>query len=174
MTYVVYFSRCTLLVVFTAAVIAKVHSRSAWSAFVVATGRLLDVRRTRAIWAAAAVLFEGTMVGCLALDRTAYAGLTVSLVGLSIFLLVVLNGVIRGVQTDCNCFGANGTTLGWAHVWRNATLVGIAAVGAGVATAADVPSAFAGAAYATPIVLGLISAALLVTWDDVTYLIAGE
>lgn len=174
MTYVVCFSRCALLVVFGAAVVGKVHSRLAWSAFVAATGRLLDVRRTRGMWAAAVVLFEGSTVGCLALDSTAYAGLILSLVGLSIFLLVVVRGVCRGVQTDCNCFGANGTNLGWAHVWRNAVLVGIAAIGVGVATAAGEPSGFVGAAYATPIVVALISAALLVMWDDMTYLVAGE
>jgi hypothetical protein len=174
LTYLVYFSRCTLLVVFAAAVVGKVQSRSAWAAFVAATGRLLDVRGTGEVWAAVVLLFEGTTVGCLALDRTTYGGLTLSLVGLSIFLLVVLRGVIRGVQTDCNCFGASGTNLGWAHVWRNAMLVGVAAIGTGAATAADVPSTLAGAAYATPIVLGFITAGLLIMWDDVTYLIAGE
>lgn len=158
---------------FGAAVVGKVHSRSAWSAFVAATGRLLGLR-TGIVWAAAAVLFEGGTVGCLAWDKTAYGGLILSLVGLSVFLFVVARGVARGVQTDCNCFGANGTNLGWIHVWRNALLVAVATTGVGAATAADSPPGFIGAAYATPITLGLISAALLVMWDDVTYLIAGN
>jgi hypothetical protein len=174
LTYVVCFCRFTLLSVFAAAVVGKTHSKMAWSTFVAATGRLLDVRRTRGIWAVATVLLEGTTVCCLALNRTTYAGLILSLIGFSIFLVVVLRGVARGVQTDCNCFGANGVNLGSAHVLRNAMLVGIAAIGAGVATAADVPSTLADPAYATPIVLGLIFAALFVMWDDMVYLIAGE
>lgn len=174
MTYVVCFSRVTLVVVFAAAVVGKVHSRSAWLAFERATGRLLGVNRARGIWAVATVLFEAATASCLALDHAAYAGFILSLVGLSVFLLVVLRGVARGVQTDCNCFGASGTSLGWAHVWRNALLVGVAAGGVGLATAGDVPLAFTHPAHATPIVLGLISAALFVMWDDVTYLVAGE
>lgn len=173
MTHIVFFTRVTLLIVFAAALLGKLHSRAAWSAFVAATGSLLGARRAQQIWAASVVLVEACTVGCLATSKTAYAGLVLALVVLSAFGVVVVSGVVRGVRTSCNCFGSVGTPLGWAHVWRSAVLAGVAALGTAVATVSTVPSLLAGATYATPIVLSLFASALFVMWDDMTYLVGG-
>lgn len=173
MTYLIFFSRSTLFVVFSAALVGKLHSRVAWSSFVRATGILLGVHRMREVWAVVAVLVEAVSAACLAFDRTAYAGLILALLGVFAFFFVVLNAVRRGVEAACNCFGSDGANLTWAHVWRNMLLVGIATVGLGVAMGTDVPPAFAGAAYATPFVMSLIAAGLLVRWDDLMYLVTG-
>ncbi len=174
MTYIVFFSRATLLVVFAAAVIGKVQSRSAWAAFVTATGTLLGVRRTRPAWAIGTVLIEGTVVVCLAVNDTAYVGLLLALLALTAFLLVVLSGVIRSVRTSCSCFGSDGTTLGWTHVWRNILLTCVAAVGTACATASSIPSVLVSASYATPVVISLIAASFFVMWDDITFLVTGR
>lgn len=174
MTYVVFFARCTLLLVFVAALGGKLRSRAAWSSFVAATGTLLSVGRTRVLWAVAAVLTEGAVAVCLLLNDTAYSGLFLALAGLALFLVVVLSGVVRGVETACNCFGAAGSSLSWTHVWRNLMLVVVAAAGCGAATASRTPSMFVGTAYATPIVLSFIAAALFVIWDDMTFLLVGR
>lgn len=174
MTYLIFFTRLSLLVVFASALVGKTHNRSAWASFVAATKSLLGVRRAAEGWSAAVVLIEAGTVGCLLLNETAYAGLVFALLGLTAFLAVVLNGVRRGVETSCNCFGSDGTTLGWPHIWRNVLLVGVAALGVAAASNSRIPSMFPTATYATPMVLGLIAAALFVVWDDVTYLVVGQ
>ncbi len=173
MTYVVFFARGTLLVVFIAAVVGKLHSRAAWSSFVAATGSLSRMRHGRAALASAAVIAEMSTAVCLALDQTVYAGLVLALVVLTLFLVIVVNGVIRGVRTACHCFGSDGSTLSWRHVWRNAALTSVAVIGTATATASRTPSLFAGWSYAIPVVLSLVVGALLVMWDDFTALIAG-
>lgn len=173
MTYIVFFARGTLLVVFIAAVVGKLHSRAAWTSFVAATGVLLGTNRIQYVWALLAGVAEFCVAVCLLFNRTAYIGLLLSCAVLVVFLAVIVAGVTRGLTTACNCFGSDGSTIGWEHVWRNLLLVGVAAVGAGAAATSRVPSVFAGARYATPVVLSVTVAALLVMWDDVTYLVVG-
>jgi hypothetical protein len=174
LTYLVFLTRATLLLVFAAALIGKAHSASAWSNFVAATKSLLGVHRTAEVWAAAAVTLEAATFGCLMLNTTAYVGLWLAFVGLAEFLAVVVNGVRRGVETSCNCFGSEGTTLGWSHVWRNALLLCVAALGVGAASFSEIPSILlTHAAYATPTVLSVITAAVFVMWDDVSFLAIG-
>jgi hypothetical protein len=126
------------------------------------------------VYAATAVLIEGATIGFLFVNDSAQIGLVLALITLALFSLVVVRGVIRGVDAACNCFGSDGTTLGWTHVWRNVMLASVAAIGAGAASTSTMPSEIASTAYATPIVLSLITAALFVVWDDITYLVRGS
>lgn len=173
LTYIVFFARTTLLIVFAAAVFGKTHSRAAWAAFVAATGTLLGLK-TGSAWAIGAVLFESLTLTCLAFNNTAYLGLVLAVGALTSFFFVVLIGVIRRVKTSCNCFGSNRTALGWTHVVRNAALLCVAASGWTAATRSKVPSMFVGSSYATPVVLSLVVAAVFVMWDDMIYLTLGK
>ena len=173
MTYLAFIARSTLLLVFAAALSGKLRNTSAWTDFVTATGTLLGVRRARGVLAGLTVLAEGLTVGCLVVNRTAYAGLLLALAVLSIFLLVVARGVVRGAQTTCNCFGSGGTTLGWTHVWRNVLLVIVALLGVCAGSIGRVPSIVLGSTYATPLVVSLIAAAVFAMWDDIAYLVRG-
>lgn len=169
-----FFTRGTLLLVFAAALLGKVHSASAWSSFVVATKSLLGIRQAAGLWAAATVALETATVVCLILNVTAYIGLSLALTGSIAFLAVVVNGLRRGVETSCNCFGSEGAELAWSHALRNALLVGVAALGVGAASGRHIPTLLANGAYATPIVLSVIAAAAFVMWDDVRYLVVAH
>jgi methylamine utilization protein MauE len=169
----VLFTRGTLLIVFAAAVLGKAHSRAAWSSFVAATGSLLHVRRGQVALASATVAIEIGTVVCLSLNRTANVGMILSLVVLTAFLSIVVSGVNRGIRTACNCFGSDGNVLGRRHIWRNVTLVSVAAVGTSAAITAGMPPAFGQASDATPLVLSLIVAALFAMWDDFIDLVLG-
>ena len=171
MNLVIFIARFTLLIVFGGALVGKLHSRAAWSNFVGATEVLLGVRGMAVAWSGAAATAEAATVCCLAVNRLAYVGLVLALVELTVFLGVVTSGVIRGAQTACNCFGADGASIGWTHVWRNLILVGVAALGVGAATASNMPSGLLDAAYATPTVVSVLAAAIFIAWDDFAYLV---
>lgn len=173
MTHVAFFARETLFVVFVAAVVGKVHSRAAWASFVEATADLLHINYGQTPLAAAVVIVEISTVVCLSLNQATQAGLVLALAVFTVFLIIVISGVTHGVRTACNCFGTAGNILGWTHVWRNAALTCLAAVGSVAAATSGVPSAFAGASYATPAVLAVIVAALFVMWDDFNDLVLG-
>lgn len=172
-SYIVFFARGTLLVVFVAAIFGKLRGRAAWLSFVAATGELLHVRGLRSLPAVLAVTVESGTAVCLSIDETAYAGLVLALLVLAVFLALVVSGVIRGVRTACNCFGSDGTTIGWAHVWRNSTLTAIAAIGTLAGARTQMPALLTNASYATAGVLSLIFAAVFVRWDDFTDLVLG-
>lgn len=175
LSYVAFFARCTLMLVFGAAIISKTHSAPAWSAFVTATRSLLGVNRLAVVWAAAAALLEATTLACLLIAPKAYAGFAIAVATLTIFCLLIVRSFQHGAATKCNCFGSNGAPLSWSHVARNGLLIGVAAMGTGAAAElGQLPFSRVDATYSIPIVLSILSAALLVLWDDMSYLIAGS
>jgi hypothetical protein len=175
LTYLVSFARWTLLIIFATAAFSKLRSRAAWTDFIVATERFLAVQGRGAIWAVGGVLLEIGTTACLLVDRTARVGLLLAFVALTLFSVVVLRALRRGVDTSCNCFGSDGAPLSWRHVARNATLAALAGIGTGVAAAHyKVHSVLPDAAYATPVVLSIVASAIAVMWDDFAYLVTGS
>jgi hypothetical protein len=175
LTYLVSLARWTLLLVFAGALFGKLRNRAAWADFVVATERLLGVRRRGALWAVGGVLIEAGTVACLLVDTTARIGLLLALVALAVFSVVIVHALERGVDTSCNCFGSDGAPLSWRHVTRNATLVVLAGMGTGAAASLhEVHSVLPDVTYATSAVLSIVVSAIFVLWDDFLYLVAGS
>lgn len=173
--YLVSLARWTLLLVFAAAVLSKLRSREAWADFVVATERLLGVRRAAALWAVGGVLLEAGTAACLAIDATARVGLLLALAALTVFSVVVLYALERGIDASCNCFGSNGAPLSWRHVTRNAALAALAGMGTGAAASVhEIHSILPDTAYATAAMLSIVASAIFVMWDDFSYLVAGS
>jgi hypothetical protein len=175
LSYLALFARWSLAVVFVAAVTGKLRRRAAWASFVAATETLLGLGRGGTQWASVAVLLEASTAVCLLVSPTAFAGFVLAVAVLTVFLVVVVHALMRGVSTSCNCFGSDGARLSWSHVVRNAALVGLAALG--LATAAPLhglPFILRGSAYPTLVVSSILVSAIFVMWDDFSYLVVGE
>jgi hypothetical protein len=175
MAYVTYVSRETLAIVFAVSVISKVQTADAWREFQSATADLLGAGQVLgAVLASSAAVWEAATAVALTVNPLARVGAFLA-VGLSLALLsVVLQGVLRRVGVDCNCFGSSGSQLDWVHVWRNVLLVAIAAVGVVGAEVAAIPSLIPSARFSVAIVVGLFMSAAVVTWEDVIFLAVGR
>jgi hypothetical protein len=176
MSYLAYFSRETLAIVFGVAVISKLRSRSSWRGFKAATADLLGVGSgLGSVLAVITVSLEVASAVTLVADRFARIGVWLALALSTALLAVVLQGVLRRVKASCNCFGSSGDQLGWMHVWRNVLLATVAAAGViGVSTTASAPSLVPSFGVSVPIVLGLFVAAALISWEDVAFLAFGS
>jgi uncharacterized membrane protein YphA (DoxX/SURF4 family) len=152
--------------VFVAAVLGKATD---YPAFVASVG---DLRLRPAAPLAALVLAgEIGVVALLAIRPAAGFGLAALL--LAAFAVAITGALRRGDTKPCRCFGRSTTPLGRHHVWRNAFLIAVAALGA-LATAVPADLATAGPAGPAVAVLaavaGLIAGGLIVMLDDLRFL----
>ncbi|WP_328853332.1 hypothetical protein OG994_12445 [Micromonospora globbae] len=164
----------TLAVVFTVSAFSKLRGRSAYDAFVAATGRLVPVGWLPAGPVAAAVLGAELAVP-LVLPVRPVAGLALAAGLLVAFCVGILRALRRGVRASCRCFGASGAPLGRRHAGRAAALAVLALVGAAAAGAASGPDLIAGArpeAVALAVGAAAVLALLTLTFDDLVDLFA--
>lgn len=160
------------MIVFAVSVVSKLRTRFAWREFEAATSELLGVGANlgRVLGASTAACEAVTVITVL-IDPLARVGALIAL-GLALsLLLVVFQGVLRRVVVTCNCFGASGDELAWAHVWRNVLLVFVAALGVIGSRTASVPSLIPSASASVPIVLGVFVAVALIAWEDFVFLV---
>lgn len=173
MQYVLECSRVTLLVVFAAAATGKL-TRSGFRDFSYATSELAQMSRRRALIAASMVLgLELMTLGLLLIPSTTLFGLVLAATLLASFTGVLIRAISRGRTASCHCFGSSGAPVGWTHVFRNSTMVGIAAVGI-CFSAAGSRAPIVPEGWVAPVVCASIFlAALLVRWEDTVFLLRG-
>jgi hypothetical protein len=169
--YVDVMSRLLLLTVFTLALVSKVSSRAAWSAFVVSVRAMLPVGGTLIAPAAMATAATEAAVIVLAALPLRWAGsaafvLATGLLGcLTIAIVLVIR---RGAAVPCRCFGASETPVGAPHVVRNLILVAAALLGlAGSLVNGSFDPGFSAVAGVFGAFLGL----LMARWDDLVSLL---
>ncbi|MEV1329729.1 MauE/DoxX family redox-associated membrane protein [Micromonospora costi] len=164
----------TLAVVFTVSAFSKLRGRSAYGAFVAATGRLVPVGWLPAGPVAALVLGAELAVPLL-LPVLPVAGLALAAALLVVFCIGILRALHHGVRASCRCFGASGAPLGRRHAGRAGALAALALVGAVAAGRASGPDLIAGArpeAVALAVLAAAVLALLTLTFDDLVHLFA--
>jgi hypothetical protein len=127
--------------------------------------------RRRAV-AAGVIASEVLVVPLVLAPPSAIAGFALGGVLLAVFAVAIARVVRAGLAVRCRCFGAEGAVLRVAHVWRNAALAGVAALGAVLAaTRGDADPTGAGEMTVT----GLCALAVLVLvsmFDEIVELVA--
>lgn len=173
MSYVDPACRGLLAAVFLVAVVGKVRSRAAFSAFAasLADVSLLPVRLRRA--AAVGVTAAEAVAAILLLTpltEAAVAGFALAFALLAVFAAAVALALRRGEAIRCLCFGSDAGAMDRSHVVRNAVLAAVALTGlisSLTSTAAAAPAGLIGAAGA-----GVVLGALATRWDDLRYLLS--
>ncbi|GAA1378227.1 MauE/DoxX family redox-associated membrane protein [Catellatospora chokoriensis] len=154
-------AQALLGLVFLAAVVGKISSRATYRAF---TGSVREMGfRPAGPLAALVVAAESATVALVLLYRP--AGFALAALLLLAFAAAIVAGLRRAGTATCRCFGRTAVPLGHHHVWRNALLIGCAAVGAFAPTG---PVRVEAAALAVG--CGLVAGALIVMLDDLRYL----
>ncbi|MEO3926080.1 MauE/DoxX family redox-associated membrane protein [Micromonosporaceae bacterium B7E4] len=164
----------TLAVVFTVSAFSKLRGRSAYDAFVAATGRLVPVGWLPAGPIAALVVGAELAVAVL-LPVLPVAGLALAAVLLAAFCAGILRALRRGVHAPCRCFGASDTPLRRRHAWRAAALAAVALIGAvasGPASGQDLITRARPEAVALAVGAAALLALLTFTLDDLVDLFA--
>ncbi|MDW5330296.1 MauE/DoxX family redox-associated membrane protein [Plantactinospora sp. KLBMP9567] len=164
----------TLAAVFTVSAFSKLRGRSAYDAFVAATGRLAPVGWLPAGPIAALVLGAELVVAVL-LPVLPVAGLALAAVLLAAFCAGILGALRRGVRAPCRCFGSSDTPLRRRHAARAAALAAVALVGAVAAGPASGQDLITGArpeAVALAVGAATVLALLTFTLDDIVDLFA--
>jgi hypothetical protein len=100
---------------------------------------------------------------------TGLAGFSLAAVLLAVFAAAITFSVRRGNTQPCRCFGRSSTPLGRLHVWRNIFLVFAALIGSAATTLPAGPAELA--PTITAAFAGLIAAAIVVSLDDIAYLL---
>ncbi|MER7455963.1 MauE/DoxX family redox-associated membrane protein [Micromonospora sp. NPDC126480] len=162
--YVEIACRVLLGTVLLAAAIGKVSGRVAFGEF---TRSVRDMGyRPAGPLAAAVVVAEFAVVVMLAVYPA--AGFIAAAALLLAFTAAVVVNLRRGGAT-CRCFGRTPAPLGRHHVWRNALLVGCAAVGVLAPTGPERPGEALPAVAAA-----LVAGVLVVMLDDLRYLFSAS
>ncbi|SEG95342.1 hypothetical protein SAMN05444920_10943 [Nonomuraea solani] len=173
MQYVDVAGRALLITVFALALVSKVSSRAAWSAFVRSTRSMRVVGDGLAPAAAVATAAAEAGVIVLAAVPVRWAGsaafvLATGLLGCLTVAVVLV--VRRGAQVPCRCFGATETPMGTPHVVRNLLLVATALLGL---AGSLVGGSFDPALTVVIALFGAVLGLLMARWDDLVSLFAG-
>ncbi|UBU18339.1 MauE/DoxX family redox-associated membrane protein [Nonomuraea gerenzanensis] len=173
MEYVALAARCTLGIVFLAAVAGKVRGREAFAAFRRSMPALVPLWRGRvpAALPVAVVAVESATVVLLTAESTAPAGLVLAGAVLLAFSLGIRHALRSGSRVSCNCFSTSSAPLGRRHLVRNAGLIAVAVTGL-AASGAGTHAHPAGAVLA--LAAGGLIALLAVFTDDLTDLFAAR
>ncbi|MEV4483909.1 MauE/DoxX family redox-associated membrane protein [Micromonospora coxensis] len=164
-------ARLLLALVFLAAVVGKLRTRSDFADFVATVGRFgVPARWTRPV-AATAVAAEAAVVVLLVTPGAAPAGLALAVVLLATLTAALVATLRRGERPACRCFGAGDTPIGRRHVLRNLALGAVALLGLAAALGGDGGSpSTAAVLLATGVALPL--AAVVIRLDDLVALFA--
>lgn len=169
MVYVQLACRTLVGLVFLAALVGKLRSRTSYREFVAATGRLAPGWLSRRIrvgaLGASSVAAEVAVVGLLVVPATVRWGFVLAGVLALVFGVAIVAALMRGERGSCNCFGSSSRPLGAGQLVRNALLITAAGVGLAGALFATGPIEVAGVAVALG--AGAVAALLTVTADDV-------
>lgn len=114
---------------------------------------------------------EGAVVGLLIMLPA--AGLVGAAVMLFCFALAIARAVRRDIHASCECFGADGGTLGVVHIVRNVTL-GLAAAGAAGAAFLHAAPVVPGNHWLAAIVAGGLIGILATRIEDIVYVAVGR
>lgn len=126
MSYLVFASRCLLLVVFAVSLVGKVRFASFRQATIALVPR---ARRFASLLAGAVIAAELAIVVLLAIPQTVRAGLGAAFLLLTAFTVAIVLALRRGSTAPCRCFGSANSPLGTRHLVRNAILLLVAASG---------------------------------------------
>lgn len=130
MPYLLLTCRCTVYVVFVAAVAGKLRSRAAFDAFARSVHRLVTSRpRVSTALSGGTVLAETAVVVLTAIPRTVPVGLALAGLMLLVFCAGIVVSMRSGASVPCRCFGATSAPLGPRHLVRNAALLSVVAAG---------------------------------------------
>ncbi|SCG65813.1 Methylamine utilisation protein MauE [Micromonospora halophytica] len=165
-------ARLLLALVFLAAVVGKLRTRSDFADFVATVGRFgVPARWTRPV-ARAAVAAEAAVVVLLVTPGAAPAGSALAVALLGVLTAALVAALRRGERPACRCFGAGDTPIGRRHVLRNLALGAVALLGlaAGLNGGGGSPSSSAAVLLAAGVALPL--AAVVVRLDDLVALFA--
>jgi hypothetical protein len=163
--------RTVLAVVFGIAFASKVRSPAAFIQFSRSLGDIGWLRGRRRSAAAAAIpALEAGTVLLLAITKTAAWGFAAAAILLAGFTTVTALEVARGHRVRCRCFGAGTAQIGPAQIVRNIVLLVASAAGLAVQPVSHGGAGAAALVYAFG--LALLTALVLVRWDDLVYLAA--
>jgi uncharacterized membrane protein YphA (DoxX/SURF4 family) len=130
LAYLMFASRCVLLVVFAASAAGKLRGASAFKAFRQATAALVPWARPVAAGLAAVVIAaELGIVLLLAIPATTRWGLVAAFALLTAFTVAIAAALRRGNTAPCRCFGRSDSPLRTRHLVRNGILLLVAATG---------------------------------------------
>ncbi|MEV6370142.1 MauE/DoxX family redox-associated membrane protein [Micromonospora musae] len=135
MEYVGLASRALVVGIFIAAM-AKARSRKDLLSFVDSI-REFRLVPPALVWPTAILVIVGevAVVFTLILPGFGVAGFVMAATMLAVFTVTALLTTLRGRRVPCRCFGRSVTPIGPTHVWRNATLLTVALIGAAVPSA---------------------------------------
>jgi hypothetical protein len=162
--------------VLLASAVSKVRGRGDYADFVASIPafgiparwtRLFAVLTVVAEFAIALLLLASVFIG----RWPAVAGLALAVGLFGVLTAAVWRAVARQSGAVCRCFGRARTTLAHRHVYRNAFLLAVAGFGLAVSVV-DTPADSAATWLAA--VVGVIGAALVVRFDDLADLVAGQ
>ena len=112
---------------------------------------------------------EAATVVLLVIDRLSMWGLGASLVLIGAFTTAIAVARAQGKVVRCRCFGESGSPSGSLHILRNVVLMAWSAAGA---VADLVPASHQGPGMVVFAVgLGIIAAALVLRWDELSFLL---
>jgi hypothetical protein len=171
MYYVEVAARVLIGLVFLVSMLGKVTSAARFRAF---QAELRDMRVVAGRFirpVAVVVCAAEAAVVSLAVVR-AVAGFVVAAGLLLVFAAAIAVVVRRKTGAHCRCFGFQSGRLGMRHVARNAALTGVCVVG--IAAALRSPGIAGDAAFLLPAtVIGVMSAAAIVFFDDLVFVVRG-
>jgi hypothetical protein len=151
-------------------VLGKVHSRTAFRAFVTSVEQMaravpaIRAPRRFAAVAVPAVVTEFAVAVLLPWPATAPAGTVLAVALFGALTAAVWFAVVTGSEARCACFGRLSRRLSWMHVARNATLTAVA--GASWWPVGGLPVS----GVVVSIVVGVVVAAVILRWEDLAVL----
>ena len=163
--------RLIVLLVFAMSAFSKFRSGGALRAFAASTAAMTGLEHRVAKVAAPLVAgLEVAVVALLAvpIQVTSRAGDILAVLLLVAFDTTIVATIRRGVTVSCQCFGNSESPVGWKDVARN-LLVMVLAVGALLSVPPAFPRLAAGD-WAITVCLAIAVAALLVNFDDLTWI----
>jgi hypothetical protein len=162
-------SRAALALIFVVACISKVQNASSYREFFDSLKDFGLPSVLQRIVSLVVPAVEGLTLLLLVVNRTGLWGLVASAVLLSSFTAGISVARARGRVVRCRCFGASDAPAEGGHVARNVALLGIAL--AGIVTGLGAKGQLVSANVILAIGLGLITAALFLRWQELSFLL---
>jgi hypothetical protein len=169
--YISIVARALLAVVFLVSAASKGATPKRFRVFADWVGALPLPWTSRSVPIAAGVVAcEAAIVPLLIVPVTVRFGFALAAILLVAFIWSAVVILHRDHRTTCMCFGKSTSAMGWRHVVRDLILLFAALVG--IPSSTDPLPAPAGLGVA---ILGAVALAVVViTWDDIAYLLSGS
>jgi hypothetical protein len=164
--------RFTIIIVFAASAFSKTRSLAALRAFTASTEAMTALgHRAAEVVACVVAGCEVAVVVLIAIPWQAEGrgGFTLALLLLVAFEATIAATIRRGVTVSCRCFGTSDSAVGWKEAGRNVLLISLATGGL-LTVPHAIPNLIA-ADWAIAVCVAVASAAVLVNFDDLTWLL---